>query len=107
MIVKGKKNIQAAERRQEGKAERQPISPDILALLKVRLGEWETQEDKRLIWAVATVCFHGGFRMSELLCKYEKKFDPQYALLGMDADLDTKYRGNGCWGVLRLRLKSP
>ncbi len=76
--------------------------------MKVRLGEWETQEeDKRLISAVATACFHGGFRMSKLLCKYEKKFDPQYALLGMDADLDTKYRENGCWGVLRLQLKSP
>jgi hypothetical protein len=33
--------------------------------------------------------------MSELLCKYDKKFDPQYALLGMDADLDTKYRVAG------------
>jgi hypothetical protein len=45
--------------------------------------------------------------MGELLCKSEKNFDPQYALLGMDADMDTKYREGGCTGVLRLRLKSP
>jgi len=108
MIVKGKRNIQASENRRIGKSERQPITPDILALLKVRLGVWQAQEeDRRLIWAVATVCFHGGFRMGELLCKSEKKFDPQYALLGMDADMNTKYREGGCTGVLRLRLKSP
>ncbi len=38
MIVKGKRNIQAAESRRMGKSERQPNTRDILALLKSKTG---------------------------------------------------------------------
>jgi hypothetical protein len=108
LIIKGKRNMQATESRKVGKIERQPITPDILALLKARLRVWEApEEDRRLVWTVATVCFHGGFRMGELLCRSENVFDPQYVLLARDADIDAAYRGNQCKGVLRLRLKSP
>jgi hypothetical protein len=108
MIIRGKKNIQAAEQRLTPVPDRQPITPDILSLLKARLGTWDgSLTDKRLIWAVASVCFHGAFRLGELLCKSEAVFDPQYALLGRDADIDTKYTENGCKGVFRVRIKSP
>jgi hypothetical protein len=82
MIVKGKKrNIQAAENRRKGKSERQLITLDSLALLKVTLGAWETiEEEKRLIWVMATVCFYGGFLMGELLCKSERNFYHQYRM---------------------------
>jgi len=108
LIIRGKKNIQAAEKRIAPNPERQPITPDILALLKARLGTWDAPPvDKRVIWAVASVCFHGAFRLGELLCKSEAVFDPQYALLGMDADVDPNYADKGCKGVFRVRIKSP
>ena len=40
LIIRGKKNIQAAEKRVVPTPDRQPITPDILALLKARLGTW-------------------------------------------------------------------
>jgi hypothetical protein len=108
LIIRGKKNIQAAEKRVVPTPDRQPITPDILALLKARLGTWDAPPaDKRGVWAVASVCFHGAFRLGELLCKSESVFDPQYALLGMDTDIDTSYSENGCKGVCRIRIKSP
>ena len=64
LIVRGKKNIQAAEQRAQGAQSRQPITPDILSLLKARLGTWDAPDtDKRVVWAVATVCFYSAFRM--------------------------------------------
>jgi hypothetical protein len=108
LIIRGKKNLQAAERRAANTQSRQPVTQDILALLKARLRVWDAPAvDRRLVWAVATVCFHGAFRLGELLCKSERVFDPQYVLLDKDMDIDMQYRVNKSKGVLRLRLKSP
>jgi len=108
LIVRGKKNIQAAEQRAQGDQGRQPVTPDILSLLKARLGTWDAPEtDKRVVWAVATVCFHGAFRMGELLSKSERQFDPQYTLLEADVSTDPGYTLGGCTGVVRFRIKSP
>jgi len=108
LIIRGKKNIQAAERRAAKVQTREPVTQDILALLKARLQVWAAPKaDRRLIWAVATVCFHGAFRLGELLCKSERVFDPQYVLLSKDMDIDPQYTQNQSKGVLRLRLKSP
>jgi hypothetical protein len=109
LIVRGKHNMQAAAKRREGQGGRSPITPDILALLKARLGVWQAaaEADKRLVWAVATICFHGAFRMGELLCKTETVFDPAYALLTRDVALDPTYSERGSKGVARFRIKSP
>lgn len=108
LIIRGKKNLQAAERRATNTQMRRPVTQDILALLKARLRVWNAPTtDRKLVWAVATVCFHGAFRLGELLCKSERVFDPQYVLLDRDMDIDTHYQVEQSKGVLRLRLKSP
>lgn len=107
-IIRGKKNMQAAENRRTQTEGRRPVTKDILQLLKASIGKWDAcTEDKRLVWAVATVSFHGAFRMGELLARTEAVFDPQYTLLARDIAVDTSYAIGGAKGVARFRIKSP
>ena len=103
-MLKGLKNKEMAERRRAGEEKRKPITPDILRLLKARLSTAEMKNtDKKLIWAVSSVLFHGAFRIHELVAKTESKFDPDYCLLGGDALVK-----EGRDGVrLQLKLKAP
>ena len=88
LALKGKAHLDAAERRSQGKATRQPITPDILLLLKARLkSSVMAAVDKRMIWAVCTTSFFGAFRGAELLCRSETIFNPAYTLLAEDVAL--------------------
>jgi hypothetical protein len=85
MVLEGRKNVDAAVKlRQEGQG-RQPVTQDVMALLKARIREWDAAgADKITMWAVATLMFHGAFRGGELLCKTAATFDPAYTLLKND-----------------------
>lgn len=85
MIVKGRRNIEAASRLRGEPTKRQPVTPDILRLIKLRVREMEAETtDKLLIWAVCSILFHGAFRGGELLCQTESTFDPAFTLLRKD-----------------------
>ena len=106
LALKGKAHIDAAERRSQGRATRQPITPDILLLLKARLKSSNMSAlDKRLIWVVCTASFFGAFRGAELLCRSEKVFDPAYTLLAEDVAL-TQSKESG-EASLQFRIKAP
>ena len=80
---------------------------DILRLLKARLAESELRGiDQRLIWTVCTVCFHGAFRIHELLCKVENSFDPDFTLLGSDIQV-AREKNQGEHESLQIRIKAP
>jgi len=106
LALKGKAHLDAAERRSQGKATRQPITPDILLLLKARLkSSVMAAVDKRMIWAVCTASFFGAFRGAELLCRSEQKFDPAYTLLAEDVAL-SQSRETG-ESSLQFKIKAP
>ena len=104
MALKGKEHEEQAKMRTNEIQERQPVTPDILLLLKARLrGAVMDPVDQRLIWAVCTICFFGAFRGAELLCRTESQFDPAYTLLAEDVCLvGDKEKGEQS---LQLRIK--
>jgi integrase len=106
LLLKGKKNLEGAERRREGREEerRKPVTPDVLRLIKARISESDFElKDKRLLWAVCSLLFFGAFRGHEILCKWESKFDPAFTLLWEDV----KVTGMGEEERLEFKLKAP
>ena len=103
-MLNGLKNKKMAERRREGKEKRRPITPDILRLLKARLCSAEMgNKDKKLVWAVCSILFHGAFRIHEILTKAEGRFNPDYCLLGSDVVVKETQEGER----LQLKIKAP
>ena len=103
LILKGRRNMDCISDRQ--KPTRLPMTIKLMKTLKQHTREWDAPIVKKLLmWAIATVAFHGGFRIHELLCKAETFFDPDFELLGEDvtvtADIDMGK-------MLRIKLKCP
>ncbi len=87
LILKGLQNKENKFNR--GKSDqRQPITKEIMALLKKRIRAWNSSiANKRLVWAVATNLFHGGFWIGELLCEKSSEFDPDFELTTDDVNI--------------------
>ena len=106
-ILKGKLNIESADRNTGGDKSRLPMTPDILLLLKARLSESAfCPTDQRMIWAVCSNLFFGAFRGCELLARSEKEFDPAYTLLLEDVYI-TEESAAGGTETVRYRIKAP
>jgi len=107
MVLKGGKNIEDAERLRSGGHERQPVTPDILELIKIRLRSWDSAEvDKCMVWTVCTLLFHGAFRGGELLCKSSHQFDPAFDLLRKDIVLVSD-KNNKQLSTVQVKVKAP
>ena len=66
-----------------------------------------SKEEKRMIWTVCCMAFHGSFRIHELLSKANTTFDTTTTLLGRDIRLvNTTIEGQK-EEVLVIHLKSP
>ena len=64
------------------KADRLPMTYDLLCILGHRLAELSWSEySKQVFWTAATVSFFTSCRMGELLPSHEKGFDPKTTLL--------------------------
>jgi hypothetical protein len=99
LILKGMRHKDDIEARNK-QTGRRPITKEIMATLKRRLREWDTNStNQRLLWAVATNLFHGAFRIGELLCQKASEFDPNFEL--MTNDIFTAVDSN------QFRLKAP
>ena len=109
-LIKGKGNIEAADKRMASyntDVERKPITPDVLLLLKARLAESDLAIiDKRMLWAVATCLFFGAFRGSEVLARNEAVFDPAFTLLSEDVRVIKEGPG-GENEAVQFKLKHP
>ena len=67
-VIEGRVHIDSTMGRLEAKPKRLPVTPTILKLIKLELkNSTLTKESKRLIWAVSSIAFSGGFRVGELL----------------------------------------
>ena len=103
-VLKGKKNMENIVTRKGEVVARLPITMNTMRLLKEKTRSWEASiEDKLLMWTIATLAFHGAFRIHELLCRTETEFDPDFALLS--EDVKVKQKGDG--KVLEVKIKCP
>jgi hypothetical protein len=108
-VIKGKRNEEAVRKRNATNKGRLPVTLTILKLLKETIRKSNMPlEEKLLIWAVSTVAFHGSFRIHEILCKSETKFDPDFTLLEDDVKMETFKTDKGLVGtVLLFSIKNP
>lgn len=63
--------------------------------------------DKRLSWMLCTTSFHGSFRMSELLSRKSRSFDPNFTLLNSAITSDNFCFNNSYVSILTVKVKSP
>ena len=107
LVLNGRKNQEVLEKKR-GKKEggRLPVTLAVMKLLKgaLRTSSLEVGE-KISIWAISCLAFSGSFRIHELLCKEEGKFDPGFTLLDRDVKI-TRDEGENK-EVIILYLKWP
>ena len=104
-VIKGKEH---EEGKSETKIPRLAMSIPVMRLLKALLTQSSMAlADKRLLWAISCMAFHGSFRIHELLSRSTNTFDPTTTLLGcnvrkLEQDIDgTKEI------ILAVHLKCP
>ena len=107
-LIKGKKNLENIEKRQNRKPVRAPITLTSMKLIKIGIKNWESSRvDKAMVWTACTTAFAGCLRIHEILCKESTSFDPDFTLLGSDLRLNTTdFKGDQI-KVIQIRLKSP
>jgi hypothetical protein len=107
MVLEGRKNMEAADRLRRRRQGRQPVTVDIMKVIKNRLLCWQVgSRDKVTVWAVCTLMFHGAFRGAELLCRAAATFDPACNLLREDVTVVDDVRGEGR-SMVQVRVKMP
>ena len=106
-VLEGRTHQDAITDRQMKKSSRLPVTPTVLKLLKLELKtSARSKESKRLLWAIITIGFSGGFRIHELLATMEGTYDPLYTLLSEDIIVKPiKLRGETI-ETLQIKLKS-
>jgi hypothetical protein len=93
-LLQGQKNKDNIRAIAEDNIKRLPMTMTVMRLLKEEIRRWPVDINQKLLaWAIATVAFHGAFRIHELLSKTESQFDPDFALLGKDIKLKKMAEG--------------
>jgi len=104
-VLKGAENEEGIAKRGNRIGTRQPITLNILLLLKALISTLDRPKtDRALLWVVCTIAFAGAFRIHELLSKTESVFDPAHTLLTEDVTQSKDATGST---TLHIRLKSP
>jgi hypothetical protein len=107
LLVRGKKKMDDIESRKTDGVKRLPMTMNMMRFLKEKIRSWDVDiEQKLLMWTVATLAFHGAFRIHEILCKTETEFDPDFTLLTEDVRL-VEGRIDDGGRKLEVKLKSP
>ena len=104
LVLKGIDNRDGIATRAGKFKGRLPMTKNTMLLFKkLTQSSKYAEQDKLLIWAVATLAFAGAFRIHEILSKAESTFDPNFTLLGEDLTVSSKNRQE----TLHVRLKCP
>ena len=107
-ILAGATNIDILRSRMKLKPVRLPVTATLMKLLKLEIKEsTECKEKKKLLWAVATLCFNGAFRIHELLSKTVKLYDPNFTLLLNDIAVKSIKIGREKVKIIQVKIKSP
>ena len=106
-VLKGKKNLDNIEKLTGRAKTRIPITPNLLKHMKSKLKKGDAPaHDRKLLWACSTICFSGGLRCGEILCKKPKKFDPDTDFLHSQIRLNSININGTHTEILQLTLKS-
>ena len=106
-LVKGQENIDNIKTWQESAARRLPMTMPMMRMLKEQIRTWEEPLQKKLLmWAIATLAFHGAFRIHEILARQEREFDPDFTLLTEDVKLKQE-GGSDSDNFLEIKIKCP
>jgi hypothetical protein len=107
MVLDGRKNLEAAERLRRRDTGRQPVTVDIMKVLKNRLAAWEVANQEKLtIWAACALLFHGVLRGAEIFSRSALSFDPACCLLRQDITIVKDV--NDCdKSMVQVKVKMP
>ena len=107
-VIEGRSHIDKVKERLGGRCIRLPVTLNIMKLIKATLNRSNDSYGViRLIWAICTKAFSGGFRIHELLSRLENSYDPAFTLLTSDVKVARVKIGNKPVEVLQVRVKSP
>lgn len=105
-IVSGQKNLDSLKK--DNGNQRLPVTISVMKLLKLEIRELnESNNFKRLIWAVCSLNFFGALRVHESLSINVSSFDPVNTLLGRDLTVKSVKIGKENIKILQVRIKSP
>ena len=102
-VIKGREHVDL-----KNKVPRLTMTIPVMRLLKklITLSK-KSLDQKRLLWVICSLAFHGSFRIHELLSRDECSYDPTTTLLGKDVRLvQTKVEGK-TEEILIIHLKNP
>ena len=106
-ILKGQKNKENIEKLTKRAKTRIPITPNLLRHMKLELKKTDRPlHDKYLLWACSTLCFSGGLRCGEILCKKPGKFDPDTDFLHNQMKIKKIDIGGVQTEIVQLSLRS-
>lgn len=105
LVLKGIANRDGITSRADHLTGRLPMTTNVMLLLRKLIEKLDLcKQDKDLVWAVSTLAFAGAFRISELLCKTESTFDPDFELLSRNV---TVSKGGNGKETIHVTLKCP
>jgi hypothetical protein len=106
-LLKGKTNMDNIVSRTAEDSKRLPMTMNMMRLLKEEIRNWEVPiMQKLLFWSVATLAFHGAFRIHEILSKVESEFDPDFTLLTENVRSENRSSVSGGKSIV-VTLKCP
>jgi hypothetical protein len=104
LLLKGKANADLIKKKEDKQQRRQPITPDLLKLIKARINDLQLPlVDKRMLWTVTALLFFGALRGKEILCNSVLEFDPQFVLCSQDICVINERSEM----KLQLKIKAP
>lgn len=107
-VLKGKKNMEAIDKRGKDNKGRLPVTLTLMKIIKAALRVSGLPGERvLLVWTVCTLAFHGSFRIHEILARNETFYDPDFCLLGQDIVLRHAADKPGSKAVLLVNLKCP
>jgi len=105
LVLRGIENRDGIQKRTGSNKGRLPMTLNMMLVFKNTIANSDFgKNDKRLLWAVSTVAFAGGFRIGEILSKLESTFDPDFTLLTKDVSCSLDEGGRT---VIHICLKCP
>ena len=107
-ITRGACNRDQLRKRLEGKTGRLAMTPMLMDTLKTNLGHSSLRKSrKRILWAVATICWAGALRIHEILSRLASNYDPLTTLLTTDIKVCDVKVGDRVVDTLKITIKHP
>ena len=109
LVLRGREHFEEAKATLERKPKRVAVTVQVLKLLLRRIRESDmTGEMKTRLWLICCLMWNGSLRVSEVLAKQEREFDPLTTLCEGDVECVKIEVGRGkSKEILRYHVKSP